>query len=451
MAKLDLLQDGFVGATIDTAIWTANYVGGAMTLTQNNVGIVTLTAAANYSAFYNSTAQDLTDSYAFIETTTVPNQSTNAQAFLKLEEDSNNYFFILLENGTLYFQEVVAGTPTTLSSVSWNATTYKWWRIRELSGTVYYDTSEDGIVWTNRTSVVATVDATVVKPSIGAGTYQTETSPGTFQFDKFNMQPLNLVTDTFNDNSLDTDFWGTTVANGGAIANTNQRLELTINASASSPYSLISSDRYYNLKDNSLKFQVTETDTASRYRYIQFYLRYKTYANYLRILVQLHPTPASSTISVRKYENSVSTYSSSEVDQPNSFSGWLRIREATGTVYFEKSDDNVTWDTLGSTSSPNFIDHVKPIIYYEQDSASGTAYAYIDNINVQTLTQTGITSTAAIGTSDLNTDAQLTPTSINSTVVNEVFLVIPRRLAINYSGETKPTTNYTVVIKNPEN
>lgn len=190
MAKLDLLQDGFVGATIDTAIWTANYVGGAMTLTQNNVGIVTLTAAANYSAFYNSTAYDLTDSYAFIETTTVPNQSTNAEAFLKLEEDFDNYFIIALENGTLYFREVVAGTPTTLSSVSWNATTHKWWRIRESSGTVYYDTSEDGIVWTNRTSVVYTVDATAVKPSIGAGTYQTETSPGTFQFDKFNIQPL---------------------------------------------------------------------------------------------------------------------------------------------------------------------------------------------------------------------------------------------------------------------
>lgn len=53
-----------------------------------------------------------------------------------------------------------AGTQTTIYTVAYSATTHAYLRVREVSGSLFWDTSSDGSTWTNRGSHTYTMDIT---------------------------------------------------------------------------------------------------------------------------------------------------------------------------------------------------------------------------------------------------------------------------------------------------
>lgn len=72
------------------------------------------------------------------------------------------------------------------STITYNATTHAWWRVREAGGTTYLDTSSDGLTWTNRKSGAngANLNNCNAELNAGGGSGSSQAA-----FSKFNLAP----------------------------------------------------------------------------------------------------------------------------------------------------------------------------------------------------------------------------------------------------------------------
>jgi hypothetical protein len=98
----------------------------------------------------------------------------------------------------------VAGVATQIASTAYVADNHRFLRIREASGTTYWDYSADGITWTNLTSQANPITMTALEVAIEAGTYASEASDTSAKFDDFNTLYLRTdYKDPHNAYSLD--------------------------------------------------------------------------------------------------------------------------------------------------------------------------------------------------------------------------------------------------------
>lgn len=187
------LIDNFDDNSIDTAKWTS-YASSATVAETGQGVVVTLagsTGGSNYAGLYSVNQYNLTSDYTQVRVTTVPNPATGAQAIFKVQKDNNNVLVFAIAGGTLYYQKNVAGGGyTNIDTDTYSATDHRYLRLREASGTTYFDTSPDSITWTNRASLANPFAITEVTQEVSGGTYQSETSPGTVRFDNFNYPTL---------------------------------------------------------------------------------------------------------------------------------------------------------------------------------------------------------------------------------------------------------------------
>lgn len=209
MAVLATLTDPFNTGTINTTPWFVTQAGSA-TVTAASSGAQCNFPAASTSAtdgdISSNSNYDLTNSYAFLQVLAVPSSSTSADAVMEITSTggTGNMARWVYEGGTLFAQRAVGFAFTTLFSVAYSATTHKWWRVREgtgasaggTAGNVYWDTSTDGRVWTNRASALTstiTGGVTSMAVIIGGVCFQAETNPGTFKWNNFNVIPSSIV------------------------------------------------------------------------------------------------------------------------------------------------------------------------------------------------------------------------------------------------------------------
>jgi hypothetical protein len=169
------------------------------------------------TSYYSmNTVQGATASYDFIGSSLVAQVTPPAvgtgtrEIFMEISgvttaQQKLNFY---VSGTTFAARYMIGGTPTVVRSVTWNPATYgNWWRIRESAGTIYWDTSLDGITWTNFTSVAtSTITWSLNQVSIGfsCGYFGTETADNGF-IDNVNVAPYVLAPlDTANASSADT-------------------------------------------------------------------------------------------------------------------------------------------------------------------------------------------------------------------------------------------------------
>lgn len=192
MALLQTLTDNFNDNSVDTGKWPSNFNFGGNTLTEaGGEGRIALSGGSpGYSAYYTgANVYDLTGSYAALKAVVVPSNSTQAQAYIKLALNGTNYIAFGKQAGNIYFQRQLAGVDST-TTLAYNSTDHRWWRIRESGGNILWDTSPDGLTWTNRRSLAPGFAITSLTAEVGAGCWQVETAPGSFNFDDFNNLPV---------------------------------------------------------------------------------------------------------------------------------------------------------------------------------------------------------------------------------------------------------------------
>ena len=177
MTSIGTFTDNFAFAT---AQWA--FVGGS-TITGGQLQIPVVSA---YDQAFSQAQYDLTGSAAYVQLVQTPNLGNGTtEAGLVLEIDSNNSEQIGYSGGALFMRERATGSNSD-TTLTFDAVNHKWLRLRESGGTVFWDTSPDGVTWTNRRSKAAGITLTSLTVSLFSGYYGTEPSPGTAIFDNFN-------------------------------------------------------------------------------------------------------------------------------------------------------------------------------------------------------------------------------------------------------------------------
>jgi hypothetical protein len=195
MAKAHTLVDNFNDNAIDATRWTA--YGSPTPLAERTrevngrIEVRPASGAAGYSGLESAASHDLTDSEVRIELMRALTQLSNTETYLAVNKGAD-YVEFLITGGFLRCGVKLAGQYTLPGVQPYEPDRHRWLRIRERSGTTFWETSADGSEWTVAASRANPFVLTVVTFELGAGTYGTVIAPGTAVFDNFNVPATSL-------------------------------------------------------------------------------------------------------------------------------------------------------------------------------------------------------------------------------------------------------------------
>ncbi len=185
-----LFRDDFTDGVIAPP-WSGGYHSGSATIAETGGQFVATlpssTAGTHTAGYQTPLAWDLTGDGCYINIGTMVSTAVAAAATFQVILDANNFVQWYQQSNTINVQKVVAGVATGLYSAAWSSTTYKYLRIRESGGTIFFDSSTNGTSWTNRASIVGLPFAiSSIAINIGASCGNVA-SPGSFRVDDFNL------------------------------------------------------------------------------------------------------------------------------------------------------------------------------------------------------------------------------------------------------------------------
>jgi hypothetical protein len=187
--KTSTLKDDFNdGVRADD--WSRAYVQGGATRAETGGELVlTPSTSASQAGYVSATAFDLTNDQVAIEVPQILSAATPAYAELELSAGSGRYVEFFVQSGLVKMVEANGGGSVTRASVTYSATDHRWWRLREATGTLYWETSADGHVWTTRFSEADPFALTALDVYLLASTNAAVSTPGSLHYDNYNLLP----------------------------------------------------------------------------------------------------------------------------------------------------------------------------------------------------------------------------------------------------------------------
>lgn len=163
------------------------------------------------------TATDIRGGTVQVELAQSVSQAGWVENMLKIEKDTNNYYLIDTGAGNTLFRSMVNGVNDQ-SFIPFDPVAHRYWRVRHdlSSNVVSFETSADAITWTTRKTATAGFALTAVRFSLIAGAWGTgNAAPGAAVYNDFQFipdpslpgTPAPILSDDFNDNSVDTSKW----------------------------------------------------------------------------------------------------------------------------------------------------------------------------------------------------------------------------------------------------
>lgn len=375
-------------------------------------GNVSIPVTSAYPGMGSNTTYDLTGSEAYLQTVqraNAGNGSVDTQWLLAA--DGGNLLKWIVEGTSIMAIYVVNGTSTTAFTATYSATTHAWWRIREQSGTTYFDTSTDGSTWTNRASLLNPFPLTAMYVNIMAGYWSTETSPGTAIYDNFNTSAfaaMSTLSDTFATKDTTKWTWG---ANASLVSGQASMV-------ATAAYDgFITSNFNFDLTNSAAYVQVARIESGTGTA--------ETYFNLYDHNITNDPNKNSFSMHVMSVSgtNTLSTYwkdgagTSTQIGSATYSATnhlWWRIRHNGSQIVWETSTNGTTWTQLGSAWTP-----AVPITALRAQVGSGwtggsytsSQTALFDNVNT-----TGASSTVYVG------GTNITAVYVGGTTVTAMYI-----------------------------
>lgn len=159
-AKAATFTESF--STLDPARWTlshgpASIVGGAL-----DIAPVFDSTSAGYAAATSTASYDLTGSSVYAQLTQAPAGGDAMEAEFYIgntvgvyNAGGSNALGFTYSGGTLCFRTWDDGSKTQLSTVTYDAATMQYWRLRHDGTTIYWETSGTASTWTSRANIAA--------------------------------------------------------------------------------------------------------------------------------------------------------------------------------------------------------------------------------------------------------------------------------------------------------
>jgi hypothetical protein len=376
----DVLTDDFADGVMADA-WGGgwSWADSGTTLAETG-GRLRITLAAGvsgdrYAGYGTAQSYDLRGSRASVTLVTPPNPNTGADAMFFARAAGgvagNDRLEIVLEGGILYFSQRLNGQYVYLADVPFDPATHRHWRLRELAGTVFFETSPDRTAWTAHAQTATPAWAGQARFILSAGTWQSESAPGMVEFDDYNggvptgtrWCKAHTLTDDFDDGVLATAWSGSYTGSGCARAETGGRALLTVNAGSTS-WCGYGTTNGYDLTGDAVMVTLAQAPPASSNTLAYFKLIPPYGDNALQIEVSW------GTIKAVKNVNGSWSGVGQEVPYDAVAHKVLRMREQGGTVYFEASPDGAAWTQIAQLAAPFAVDALMLELGAGQDSTS---------------------------------------------------------------------------------
>lgn len=200
--------------------WGKTYAQGGATIEMTGGQMVfTLPANPGQDAdgdMWSHMRFDLRNDKVWLQLPQMVNTSTFATVELILTARWDNYVEFLQTNGELRMKSWVNDALDTEVAIPYDPVDHRWWRYREEGGRLYWDTSHDGGVWTERHSIVTPDYVRRSALWFSAYTFPGELDSGEARVDNLNgggqplgsWCPMATFTDNFDDNDRGYDWQG---------------------------------------------------------------------------------------------------------------------------------------------------------------------------------------------------------------------------------------------------
>lgn len=376
MAKSRFLYDDFSTTIAVSGKWTTtNAVTGVV-----SGGLMRIKPTTGYDAVEAVSTWDMTGSHIGFKLDQNCARGTGTNTFTSYALiDSNNYMAFWIEGGrtlgqaaTVYMQEKVAGVLSDTTFV-YDPDVHVWFRMRESSGTIYWETSIDGATWTTRRSKTTTLTLTSVRVILEGGYYGAEAGTTFATIDDFNLWdgvPTTPKMETLTDNfaTADTDKW----VFGSSAAVTGGQLVLT---STVDNLSDTNSVDIYDLTDSYLSVGLVQNLPAGTH--LTRMAAYVDGSNYLRIMFD----GQSGYIYFEEMVAGVSSQTALAISPLNH--KYFRIRSTGTTITWETSRDSAAWTIQRTKTTTLPLDSMKVLLgngFYGTATAGATTI--LDDLNI---------------------------------------------------------------------
>lgn len=191
------------------------------------------------------------------------------------------------------------------------------------------------------------------------------------------MAAIQTLVDNFDDNSIDSGLWSTGIAAGSSITETGGQLVIAPPVSATG-YSYMDSNATYSLVGSSVTLELAGTISTST-GVEQIFEVMIDDNNYIMFFIA--NTGAGMRLVTAAADDSTYTTRDDRAMR------WLRIREASGIIYWESSPDRSSWTVQRSAPSTFSLASVKVRLScgcWQAVASPGTAI--FDNLNVSPTT-----------------------------------------------------------------
>lgn len=191
VGKIDDLTDDFADGVLASA-WTKNL--GDESRIQEDGGVLAFLLEPNKNAqsvfgVVSTYPYDLTECSVFVQVAEPHNTAAPAEHYFDVWYSNDEWMGIGVLQGGIYFVHWEGGVEPVDENEGAFEASQCWYRIREEAGTVYYETSADGMGWTIRMDHATPAWADDVQVELAARTLGSHPDPGVVKFDNFNVQP----------------------------------------------------------------------------------------------------------------------------------------------------------------------------------------------------------------------------------------------------------------------
>ncbi|HST57144.1 MAG TPA: vanadium-dependent haloperoxidase [Longimicrobium sp.] len=191
MAKAHTLVDNFNDDQTNTALWAVSPPGDFVRETNGRVEVRPRSNQPGTYVYYTPVPYDVTESSFAVEVVraaTGPDVRTGI-ALLGLGGNVN----LWIQNGGVEATYIIAAVTTVLARVAYDPAVHRWLRVREWTGTTYWETSADGCTWVVLAQAPDPISLTAVHLYLGAEEVTATPAPGTAVLDNANVQNTPLA------------------------------------------------------------------------------------------------------------------------------------------------------------------------------------------------------------------------------------------------------------------
>lgn len=394
------LRDTFDDNTVDTVKWPNNY-NTAGALPTETGGRARVDCDTGFSGYASDTVYTLQGSSARCRMfpPAAGGAATEAWSQLLVTSSTAGSDAIIEVNavtGNLTMANRVGFFDPGAVSLTYDPVQHAWVRIREDSGTLFFDTSADGIAWTNRHSDTSPAWVADVDIEMQLLAHRDSGVADVAEFDDFNITPSAAVfadlTDDFDDGVVDPLRWphNYNTGPGGLPTETGGRARVPCDIG----FAAYASAPIYQLEGSYAFVQAFPPPGTGM---LEAYAQLLIVSNVVGTQVVFEIDAATNLLRMTVHVD-FTDEGGATIPYDATEHAWLRVREESGTLHWETSPDGRAWTAQHADTAPGWVAdndlqvqllaHCSPLV---TGGAPTGEFAEFDNFNLRPTLADGYT------------------------------------------------------------